>query len=64
MGAPVRADPLPRALRLAPDAPYRRLVGVGGIGAGLFFASPDARARAQGRQALLARRRGGVETGS
>jgi len=34
----VKADPLPRALRLAPDAPYRRLVGVGGIGAGLFFA--------------------------
>jgi len=38
VGAPVKADPLPRALRLAPDAPYRRLVGVGGIGAGLFFA--------------------------
>ena len=38
MGAPLKADPLPRALRLAPDAPYRRLVGVGGIGAGLFFA--------------------------
>lgn len=34
----MKADPLPRALRLAPDAPYRRLVGVGGIGAGIFFA--------------------------
>ena len=32
------ADPRPRALQLSPDAPYRRLVGVGGIGAGLFFA--------------------------
>jgi ribokinase len=38
MGAPLRADPPPRALRLPADAPYRRLVGVGGIGAGLFFA--------------------------
>jgi sugar/nucleoside kinase (ribokinase family) len=38
MGAALRADPPPRALRLAPDAPYRRLVGVGGIGAGIFFA--------------------------
>ena len=38
MGAPVKADPLPRALRLSPDAPYRRLVGVGGIGTGIFFA--------------------------
>jgi sugar/nucleoside kinase (ribokinase family) len=37
MGAAVKADP-PRALRLSPDAPYRRLVGVGGIGAGIFFA--------------------------
>jgi len=33
----VKADPRPRVLRLSPDAPYRRLVGVGGIGAGLFF---------------------------
>jgi sugar/nucleoside kinase (ribokinase family) len=38
MGAAVKADPLARALRLSPDAPYRRLVGVGGIGAGIFFA--------------------------
>lgn len=38
MGPAVKADPLPRALRLSPDAPYRRLVGVGGIGAGIFFA--------------------------
>ena len=27
-----------RTLRLGSDAPYRRLVGVGGIGAGIFFA--------------------------
>jgi sugar/nucleoside kinase (ribokinase family) len=38
MGAALRTDPLSRALRLPPDAPYRRLVGVGGIGAGIFFA--------------------------
>jgi sugar/nucleoside kinase (ribokinase family) len=38
MGPAVKADHLPRALRLSPDAPYRRLVGVGGIGAGIFFA--------------------------
>ena len=38
MGAALRADDLSRALRLSPDAPYRRLVGVGGIGAGIFFA--------------------------
>jgi sugar/nucleoside kinase (ribokinase family) len=38
MGAALKADPLPRALRLSPDAPFRRLVGVGGIGAGIFFA--------------------------
>ena len=33
----MKADPRPRVLRSSPDAPYRRLVGVGGIGAGLFF---------------------------
>jgi sugar/nucleoside kinase (ribokinase family) len=38
MGTAVKADPLPPALPLPPDAPYRHLVGVGGIGAGLFFA--------------------------
>jgi sugar/nucleoside kinase (ribokinase family) len=38
MGAVLRADAGPRALRLSPDAPFRRLVGVGGIGAGIFFA--------------------------
>jgi sugar/nucleoside kinase (ribokinase family) len=38
MGVAVMADPRPRALQPSPDAPYRRLVGVGGIGAGLFFA--------------------------
>jgi sugar/nucleoside kinase (ribokinase family) len=38
MGVAVKADPLPRALRLSPEAPYRLLVGVGGIGAGMFFA--------------------------
>jgi sugar/nucleoside kinase (ribokinase family) len=38
MGTPLKTDPLSRALRLPPDAPFRRLVGVGGIGAGLFFA--------------------------
>jgi hypothetical protein len=37
MGAAVTPDGT-RALRLASDAPYRRLVGVGGIGAGIFFA--------------------------
>ena len=34
----MKVDALPPALRLSPDAPYRRLVGVGGIGAGIFFA--------------------------
>ena len=38
MGAPLKAAPLPRALRRSPEAPYRRLVGVGGIGSGIFFA--------------------------
>ena len=38
MGAAVKTDGLARALRLGSDAPYRRLVGVGGIGAGIFFA--------------------------
>jgi len=38
MGPSLKADLLPRALRLSPDAPYRRLVGVGGIGTGIFFA--------------------------
>ncbi len=38
MGAALKADGLSRALRLGSDAPYRRLVGVGGIGAGIFFA--------------------------
>jgi sugar/nucleoside kinase (ribokinase family) len=38
MGTPLKADPQARVLRLPPDAPYRRLVGVGGIGAGMFFA--------------------------
>jgi sugar/nucleoside kinase (ribokinase family) len=38
MGAALKADSSLRALRLPPDAPYRRLVGVGGIGAGIFFA--------------------------
>ena len=38
MGAALRADGPSRALRLGSDAPYRRLVGVGGIGAGIFFA--------------------------
>jgi sugar/nucleoside kinase (ribokinase family) len=38
MGTPLKTDPLARVLRLPPDAPFRRLVGVGGIGAGLFFA--------------------------
>jgi len=27
-----------RALRLGPEAPFRRLVGVGGIGSGMFLA--------------------------
>ena len=34
----MRADGAPRALRPGSDAPYRCLVGVGGIGAGIFFA--------------------------
>ena len=34
----MRADSSTRALRLPADAPYRRLVGVGGIGSGIFFA--------------------------
>ena len=34
MGAPLRAS----ALRLGPGAPYRRIVGVGGVGTGVFFA--------------------------
>ncbi len=38
MGALLRAESPSRALRLGSDAPYRRLVGVGGIGAGIFFA--------------------------
>ena len=38
MATPAVADPAPRALRLPPGAPYKRLVGVGGIGSGLFFA--------------------------
>jgi sugar/nucleoside kinase (ribokinase family) len=38
MGAALRADGPSHALRLGSDAPYRRLVGVGGIGAGIFFA--------------------------
>ena len=38
MGALLRTDAAPRALRVPADAPYRRLVGVGGIGSGLFFA--------------------------
>ena len=38
MGAALKADPPPRALRLSPESPYRRLVGVGGIGSGIFFA--------------------------
>jgi sugar/nucleoside kinase (ribokinase family) len=38
MGTALKADPLARTLRLAPDAPFRRLVGVGGIGAGILFA--------------------------
>jgi sugar/nucleoside kinase (ribokinase family) len=38
MGALLRTDLSPRALRLPADAPYRRLVGVGGIGSGIFFA--------------------------
>jgi sugar/nucleoside kinase (ribokinase family) len=37
MGALLRPEGA-RALRLGSDAPYRRLVGVGGIGAGMFFA--------------------------
>ena len=28
----------PRTLQFNPDSPFRRLVGVGGIGTGLFFA--------------------------
>lgn len=38
MGAPLRTEAHAGALRLAADAPYRRLVGVGGIGSGIFFA--------------------------
>jgi sugar/nucleoside kinase (ribokinase family) len=38
MGTPLKTDPSARSLRLPPDAPFRRLVGVGGIGAGMFFA--------------------------
>ena len=38
MGVAVKTDSPPRALRLTPDAPFRRLVGVGGVGAGIFFA--------------------------
>jgi sugar/nucleoside kinase (ribokinase family) len=38
MGTALKGEPLGRTLRLPPDAPYRRLVGVGGIGAGMFFA--------------------------
>lgn len=38
MGALLRADAPPRALKLPEGAPYRRLVGVGGIGSGIFFA--------------------------
>jgi sugar/nucleoside kinase (ribokinase family) len=38
MAAPAVADPASRTLRLPPGAPYKRLVGVGGIGSGLFFA--------------------------
>lgn len=34
----MKAQAGPPALRLAEDAPYRRLVGVGGIGSGIFFA--------------------------
>ena len=38
MGTPLKTAPLARTLRLLPDAPFRRLVGVGGIGTGMFFA--------------------------
>jgi sugar/nucleoside kinase (ribokinase family) len=38
MGTALKGEPLGRTLRLPPDAPYRRLVGVGGIGSGMFFA--------------------------
>ena len=38
MGAPLKTAPPARTLRLPPDAPFRRLVGVGGIGTGMFFA--------------------------
>jgi sugar/nucleoside kinase (ribokinase family) len=38
MGSLLKADPKPRSLRLPKGAPYRRLVGVGGIGTGIFFA--------------------------
>jgi sugar/nucleoside kinase (ribokinase family) len=38
MGTGLKTDPLARVLRLPSGAPFRRLVGVGGIGAGMFFA--------------------------
>ena len=38
MDPALKSAPKPHALRLPPDAPYRRLVGVGGIGSGMFFA--------------------------
>jgi len=38
MGTALKADPRARTLQLPPDAPFRRLVGVGGIGTGMFFA--------------------------
>ncbi len=45
----------PRTIRLRPDAPYRRLVGVGGIGGGMFLAleGDDTLGRNESRPARL-----------
>lgn len=38
MGALLNRAVVERTLRLAPDAPFRRLIGVGGLGTGIFYA--------------------------
>ena len=38
MGTALKSDPRARTLQLPPHAPFRRLIGVGGIGTGMFFA--------------------------